>query len=331
MKQYSRKKQKYNSDSSNSPVPPFIEKIIRKSSRLFGEKTIRTFLQKCYRSSCRNSLPEDSLNALCEIIHSWGNINYDDTLTIDPSLIERIQPYLLFLYHVYFRIETKGLSHIPRRSHGIIVSNHSGGLPYDAAMITTAILHESSAKRLARVLVDDFVFGIPLLGSLIQRCGGVRANPSIARKLLKQKELICVFPEGTKGIGKPYEQRYQLKRFGRGGFIRLAMQERSKIIPTAVIGAEEIHPIIGKLEISAKPLGVPFIPITPTFPWLGPLGLIPLPSRWKIIFGKPLSFASFSAKDAQNEKLVQQQTEHIRNIIQNMIQDELETRNSPWI
>ncbi len=143
-------------------------------------------------------------------------------------------------------------------------------------------------------------------------------------------QLILVFPEGIKGIGKPYDQRYKLQRFGRGGFVRLAMKTGAPIIPTAVIGSEEIHPIVFSSDELARPLGVPFFPLTPTFPWLGPLGLVPLPTKWRIIFGKPMSFAKFKSSDADNEKLVARQVEIVRKKIQATIDAALKKRRSIW-
>ena len=184
--------------------------------------------------------------------------------------------------------------------------------------------------RPVRFLVHDFAFKLPFIGTFIERTGGVRASPENAKNLLAHDQLILAFPEGIKGIGKPYDQRYKLQRFGRGGFIKLAIQTGVPIIPTAIIGSEEIHPIVFASEQIARPLGIPFFPLTPTFPWLGPLGLIPLPTKWRIIFGKPVSLKRYKKSDAGKEKIVEKLTEEVRTKIQKMINDALKKRKSIW-
>ena len=149
---------------------------------------------------------------------------------------------------------------------------------------------EPPTRRSIRFLVEDFVYLSPFMGTFMSRIGGVRACPENATWLLKKGELVVVFPEGVKGLGKLYRDRYQLQRFGRGGFIRLAIKTGAPIIPTAVIGAEEIHPTIWKSSILAKSMGIPYLPVTPTFPWMGPLGLVPFPTKWEIIFFNPIFF-----------------------------------------
>src|SRR5690606_995862 len=130
-------------------------------------------------------------------------------------------------------------------------------------------------------LVDDFVYRLPFIGDFMTRCGAVRASMQNAERLLRQEEVVAVFPEGTKGIGKPFERRYRLERFGRGGFVRLALRTGAPVVPVAIVGAEEIHPLIARWEWLARQIGLPYFPVTPTFPWLGLLGLIPLPSKWR--------------------------------------------------
>lgn len=248
----------------------------------------------------------------------------------DEEFMELVRPLFQFLYAHYFRVDVVGAEHLPQKGRGMIVANHSGTLPYDGAMLHLAVFNEHSQARLIRFLVDDFVYDLPVIGAAVRRLGGMRASPENATQLLKAGQMIAVFPEGIKGIGKLYEQKYQLQRFGRGGFVRLAMQTKTSIIPTAIIGAEETHPLIGKSETFAKGLGLPYIPITPTFPCLGPLGMIPLPTKWKIVFGKPISFARSKPSDAHREKLVARKTEEIRSVIQQTINHELKKRTSIW-
>ncbi len=247
----------------------------------------------------------------------------------DPNVAARVDPLLDFLYRTYFRVETRGLGHIPDEGRALIVANHSGTLPYDGAMIMHAVKQEHRAKRAVRPLVEDFVFHFPYLGTLMNRIGGVRACPENAERLLTQDQLVAVFPEGIKGIGKLYKERYQLQRFGRGGFVKLALKCDAPIIPTAVVGAEEIHPMVTKVTWLAKSFGIPYLPVTPTFPFLGPVGLLPLPTKWFIAFGEPLYFnAEYGADGANDRILVNKLAEQVRVRIQEMIDGLLKTRKS---
>jgi len=253
-----------------------------------------------------------------------------DEFGMDRTFMDLARPVFQFLYEYYFRVETVGLKNVPARGPAILVANHAGALPYDGAMVHLAVFNGTGKKRGVRFLVDDFAYDLPLLGTLIQRLGGVRASQENASRLLAAGHLIVAFPEGVRGIGKTYDERYQLARFGRGGFIRLAMRTQAPIIPVAIVGSEEVHPIIWKSHHFAEPLGLPFIPFTPTFPWLGPLGLVPLPSKWKIVFGRPVSFAGSKARDAEKESLVQGKADRIKDQIQGMLCRELAKRKNVW-
>lgn len=253
-----------------------------------------------------------------------------DAFGMDPSFIECLRPIFQFLYYNYFRVEARGVENVPARGPAIIVANHAGTLPYDGVMIHLAVFNEHRSTRPVRWLVEDFVFRTPLLGAFVSRCGGVRASPENGALLLKGGHLIAVFPEGTRGVGKSYDERYRLKRFGRGGFVRLAMATGAPIVPAAVIGSEEIHPIIWKSRRIGERLGIPFFPFTPTFPWLGPLGIVPLPSKWRIAFGRPVPFDGFDPADAEDDVLVNRRALAIRRTVQGMVDDELKRRGSAW-
>jgi 1-acyl-sn-glycerol-3-phosphate acyltransferase len=247
----------------------------------------------------------------------------------DPNIAARFDPVLDFLYERYFRVETEGMGHIPTDGRALIVANHSGTLPYDGAMIMYAVRKEHEARRAVRPLVEDFVFHFPYLGTLMNRIGGVRACQENAERLLREDQLVAVFPEGIKGVGKLYTQRYQLQRFGRGGFVKLALGCDSPIIPTAVVGAEEIHPMLTKITWLAKSIGIPYLPVTPTFPLLGPVGLVPLPTKWFIAFGEPLYFNAEYGTEAANDRiLVNKLAEQVRQKIQEMIDALLKKRES---
>ena len=211
-----------------------------------------------------------------------------------------------------------------------MVANHSGVLPYDGMVIKLAVKLEHPAHRIVRPLVEDFIYHFPFLGASTSRVGAVRACQENAERLLSKEELVAVFPEGIKGNLKFYRQRYQLQRFGRGGFIRLCMHTRSPIIPVAVVGAEEIHPMLTRLGWLARTLKLPYIPVTPTFPFLGPLGAVPLPSKWLIEFGKPMSLSNYTPEDAEDALKVMQLAEKVRSTIQQMVDDLLKKRESAF-
>lgn len=284
----------------------------KKIPSLFSAKTFKDFLQAAWRNNGHEE-----------------NFEFDE-FGLDPAFAEKVKPFFDFLYHDYWRVNVKGIHHIPRMGRGLIVANHSGTVPYDGAMIRLSVLNDHPSRRDVRFLVEDFVYHFPFLGTFMYRTGGVRACPENAERLLSKDHLVAVFPEGVKGIGKEFKNRYRLQRFGRGGFIKLALRTEAPIIPTAVVGAEEIHPIIYKSTALAKPLGIPYIPITPTLPLLGPLGLIPLPSKWTIVFGEPILLADYGPRDAEDQLLVNQLSEKVRLTIQERLTEEIRNRRSVW-
>jgi len=254
--------------------------------------------------------------------------NEVDDYGMDRDFELAIKPFFDFVYSKYFRVSVEGIENVPATGRCLLVSNHSGVIPVDGSMLKLALITDHPAKRELRFLVDDFVFHFPFMGTLMNRIGGVRACPENAERLLNAGEIVSVFPEGIKGISKLFKDRYKLERFGRGGVIRLAMKTKSPITPVAVIGAEEIYPLMYKSHILARPLGLPFIPITPLFPLLGPLGAIPLPTKWTIHFGKPISYENATAQDLNDGILINKETENLRQTIQQMVKQGLEKRKS---
>lgn len=245
----------------------------------------------------------------------------------DMQFVDAMQPIADWLYTDYWRVQTIGVKYIPDTGRALIVANHSGTLPFDGAMMNLAVRRNHKHKRFPRFLVEDFVFHSPFMGVTMNRLGGVRACPENANRLLSQDEIIAVFPEGVKGLGKLYDERYQLTRFGRGGFVRVAAENDTPIIPCAIVGAEEIYPILWKSDLLAKSFNVPYLPITPTFPLLGPIGLIPLPSQWVIAFGKPIHIP----KSVLNDPLkVHEWSLTVRDTIQRMLKTLLKSRRSVW-
>jgi len=247
---------------------------------------------------------------------------YDvDEFGFDPDLNSALlMPAALALYRNWFRVRMRGLENVPDSGAALIVANHSGVLPVDAVMLQAGIFAEHPERRTLRLLGADLVYSLPVLASLARRSGHTRADPEQAHRLLTAGELVGVFPEGFKGIGKPFSERYRLQRFGRGGFARTAVQAGVPIVPCAIVGAEEIYPMIGNAESLARALRLPYFPVTPLFPWLGPLGAVPLPSNWIIEFGKPVPTCHLAAADADDEQLADL-ADQVRDTIQARLDD----------
>lgn len=252
-----------------------------------------------------------------------------DDFGFDPDLTEHLLvPVFRLLYERYFRVDARGLDHVPHSGSALIVANHSGTLPLDAVMTTLALLDRHPARRHLRMLGADLVFGLPILGPVARKSGHTLACNPDAERLLSSGEIVGVWPEGFKGIGKPYRERYKLQRFGRGGFVSAALRTGAPIVPCAIVGAEEIYPMLGNVKILARLLGVPYAPITPTFPLLGPLGMVPLPSKWIIEFGEPVDTTSLGPGAADDPMAVFHLTDQIREAIQQSLYALLMQRRS---
>jgi len=253
-----------------------------------------------------------------------------DDFGLDPAYESRFRPIAEFLYRRYFRVRTVGVANLPAQGRCIIVANHSGTLPLDGLMLRTALRLEHASARELRWLAEDFLFYLPFAGVFMNRVGAVRACQENAERLLAKESLLAVFPEGVQGIRKLWSERYRLQRFGRGGYIRLALRMQAPIVPCAIVGAEETNPLLYRLESVANLLGLPYIPVTPTFPLLGPLGLVPAPSRWTITFGEPVSLDSAGPEAAEDHVLVGRLSERVRTSIQAMLDSGVRERKSVW-
>jgi 1-acyl-sn-glycerol-3-phosphate acyltransferase len=243
----------------------------------------------------------------------------------DPRFLEETAPILDFLYSRYFRVRLLGIEHVPASGGALLVANHSGGIPYDGAMLIYGIFREHPLHRRVRALIANFAFRRGWMAGVVSRIGGVPAAPAAARALLASGELVGVFPEGLRGVGKLFRERYRLERFGRGGFARLAREAGVPMLPVAIVGAEEIHPVVAKVTALAGPLGIPYIPITPTFPLLGPLGLLPVPTKWTIQIGEPVLPGP---ERRQDTAAIAESAELVRSRIDGMISDLLTQRRS---
>lgn len=257
-------------------------------------------------SAARDGLGQDSSG-----VQSRG-----DEFGFDLEFTERVQGIALWFYKNYWRVEVDGVTNVPARGRALLVANHAGIIPYDGAMIRTAIIAEHPHPRHARMLVVDWAFAMPFTNMLLLKTGNVLAHPDNATALLERDELVGVFPEGVKGASKPYYDRYKVRRLGRGGFVQVALRTGSPIIPVAVVGSEEIHPVMFDVRPLARLFGLPIAPVTPTFPWLGLAGLIPLPSKWLISFGPPIDVSQFGPDAANDARLVLELSEEVRGWIQ---------------
>jgi 1-acyl-sn-glycerol-3-phosphate acyltransferase len=264
---------------------------------------------------------EERLVALLEFLHRRVSGEYQvDEFGFDREFTDHIlMPLLRPLYEHWFRVETIGMSHVPADGGALVVANHSGTLPMDALMTTVALRDHHPAGRHLRMLGADLLFSTPMLGSLSRKAGHTLACNPDAERLLTSGELVGVWPEGFKGIGKPFKDRYKLQRFGRGGFVSAAMRTGVPIVPCSIVGAEEIYPMIGDVKPLARLFGLPYFPVTPTFPLLGPLGAVPLPSKWYIEFGEPIRTDKYTAADAEDPMLVFNVTDQVRETIQHTL------------
>jgi 1-acyl-sn-glycerol-3-phosphate acyltransferase len=294
-----------------------------------GHEGLLVALARLFQEGARSVRWDTVARALAAVYFSWHSEDVDE-FGYDRRFTESIRPVLEFLYAVWWRVETTGLEHVPGEGAGLVVSNHSGVLPWDGIMMSLALRHEHPARRECRMLALDMFALLPFLAPLLSQTGSVRANPENGERLLRKGELVGVFPEGVKGVGKYFRDRYKLARFGRGGFVRLALRTGAPIVPCAVVGAEEIYPMLGRADWVGRPLGLPYFPITPTFPFVGPLGFVPLPTKWSIDFADPIPMDQYGSQAADDPILVHRLAEHVRGTIQKMIDGRLARRRSVW-
>ena len=250
-----------------------------------------------------------------------------DTELTDEVLLPAFRP----LFERWFRAEVIGIHNVPREGGALLVGNHAGALwALDSVMCSLAVHDRHPAHRHLRLLGADLVFTTPVLGELARKSGATLACNEDAERLLCAGELVGVFPEGFKGIGKPFRERYKLQRFGRGGFVAAALATGAPIIPVSIVGSEEIHPMLGNARTLARVLNLPYFPITPTFPWLGPLGLVPLPSKWYLEFGEPIRTDGYGPDAVDDPALLFELTDRVRETIQNTLYRLLVQRRSVW-
>ena len=273
---------------------------------------------------------DDAIAAALAFLRRRMTGDYEiDLYGFDRELTEQVLlPLARPLYQRYWRVRAVGLEHVPADSGALIVANHAGTVPFDAIMTKVALLDEHPAHRHLRELAADLALRVPIVGPLARKTGNTLAHEDDAKRLLTAGELVGVWPEGFKGIGKLYRDRYKLQRFGRGGFVSVALRSQVPIIPVAIIGSEEIYPMLANVQFLARLFGFPYFPITAQFPLLGPLGMIPLPSKWVIDFGEPIDTTQYGPEAADDPMLVFELTDRVRDTIQQMIYRNLMGRRS---
>jgi 1-acyl-sn-glycerol-3-phosphate acyltransferase len=262
------------------------------------------------------ALPHEARGTLRLVLRRLEGEYAEDEWGFDEQFAELVEPLFGFLYDQWWRVRVEGAGRVPPHGRALLVANHAGVLPWDGTMISMALLREHPLPRHPRFLVLNWAFELPWISVFMRKVGGVVASPHNALRLLEQDQLVAVFPEGVRGPGKPFRERYRLQRFGRGGFVEVALRAQAPIVPVAVVGSEEIYPKLGDLPALARLIGAPFFPVTPTFPWLGPLGAIPLPSKWRIEFCDPIETASFGPDAAADRAVVLELSERVRDTVQ---------------
>jgi 1-acyl-sn-glycerol-3-phosphate acyltransferase len=276
--------------------------------------------------------PHADLRDLRELVPAAEPDRRLDDWGRSQRVLDGFEPLLDFYYHHWFRVETEGIEHVPGEGGALIVSNHSGALPPDAPMIMQAIRHEHPRPRPLHMLGEHWFKGYPGVGMLTNKLGLVAAHPANGQRLLRDEgRLVLVFPEGQKGSRKLYWQRYRLRRFGRGGFVRTAMRAGVPIVPVAVLGAEEAMPIFAHVPLLQRLTGLIYFPVNHAFPQFGlAAALMYLPAKFKIRFLEPVDLSAYGAEDAEDLALVQELGERVRGRIQLELDAMRSSRRSVW-
>lgn len=265
----------------------------------------------------RNELAQ-RVGAVAEFLRQRLTGDYRvDEFGFDPHFNDAIvRPLLRFFFRSWFRVEVSGIENLPGTGAALVVANHAGVLPFDGLMASVAVHDEHPAHRDLRLLAADMVFDLPVISETARKAGHTMACATDAHRLLSSGELTAVFPEGYKGLGKRFKDRYRLQRFGRGGFVSAALRTKAPIVPCSIVGSEEIYPMVADIKLLARLFGSPYFPITPLFPLAGLAGMVPLPSKWHIAFGEPISTSDYDPADADDPMVTFELTDQVRETIQ---------------
>lgn len=281
-------------------------------------------LSKIAEKAADFMVSQDIVKKLREIPNQLNEIGYDNW-GMNPKVLAQTLSLCRWIFEKYFRVEIHGIDRVPQ-GRVLIISNHGGQLPWDGTFLIYAMALYANPPRILRGMVERLIPRLPFFSTWIARCGQIVGDPINCKKLLEHNEAVMVFPEGVRGSGKLFWKRYQLQRFG-SGFMRLALETATPIVPVAVIGAEETYPAIYNLKTMARILKLPYCPITPTWPVLGPLGLLPIPVKIRIYFGEPMRFeGDFDAP----EQDIQNKVNLVTASIQQMIQQGLKERGRKY-
>ena len=254
-----------------------------------------------------------------------------DEFGFDPHLNNAIfLPLLRVFFNSWFRVEVSGIENLPETGAALVVANHAGVLPFDGLMTSVAVRDHHPAHRDLRLLAADMVFDMPGVGQAARKAGHTMACTDDAHRLLAAGELTAVFPEGYKGLGKRFKDRYKLQRFGRGGFVSAALRTKAPIVPCSIVGSEEIYPMVADVKLLARLLGLPYFPVTPLFPLAGPLGVVPLPSKWYIQFGEPIDTGGYDESAAEDPMVTFDLTDQVRETIQQTLYQLLANRRNTF-
>jgi 1-acyl-sn-glycerol-3-phosphate acyltransferase len=255
-----------------------------------------------------------------------------DEFGFDPHLNNSVfLPLLRVFFNSWFRVEVTGIENLPKTGAALVVANHAGVLPFDGLMTSVAVHDKHPTNRDLRLLAADMVFNMPMMGQAARKAGHTMACTADAHRLLAAGELTAVFPEGYKGLGKHFKDRYKLQRFGRGGFVAAALRTKAPIVPCSIVGSEEIYPMIADVKLLARLFGLPYFPITPLFPLAGPAGLVPLPSKWHIQFGEAISTADYDDSAAEDPMVTFELTDQVRETIQQTLYQLLSNRRNMFL
>ena len=277
------------------------------------------------------ALPREAREGVRRAAERFEGDYEEDEWGFDEEFAEAVFPLFELMYDRWWRVHAAGVENVPAHGRALLVANHAGILPWDATMMGVALLRNHPLPRHPRFLVLNWAFELPYVSTFMRKVGGVSASPHNAERLLRDDQLTAVFPEGVKGAGKDWKDRYRLQRFGRGGFVELALRTGAPLVPVAIVGSEEIYPKIAESRVLSRLIGAPYFPVTPTFPLLGPLGVIPLPSKWRIEFCEPIDIAAYGAERAGDCNLVLELSDRVRDTIQAKVYENLVERGPAFV